>query len=250
MSRAVQAHHWSALRLSQPLSGFRFDRVPRPCFVPQPFLDCLPSECSPREDRVPLSGPLAPLQLSTVLRNAPPATLSPEVSPTPTLLAQLPGSPTNYGSPFHGSEGPLPGRPGSQAEGSPRPPASPASKLCSLRETVPKTLGRPSAPGRDSPGFLPLRSLPFHTSGSRPARTSKDPGPLPRPWTRVRGLEDRSPPRQVRPAPARVLGWISSTDSSPLRTGPHRLSTATPSLVTLGSGEPAPGLQSFEVRGR
>jgi hypothetical protein len=173
MSRAVQAHHWSALRLSQPLSGFRFDRVPRPCFVPQPFLDCLPSECSPREDRVPLSGPLAPLQLSTVLRNAPPATLSPEVSPTPTLLAQLPGSPTNYGSPFHGSEGPLPGRPGSQAEGSPRPPASPASKLCSLHESVRTDSSCPEPSGRYSPGVVPL---------SRPNRpnlgSSNPPGPL------------------------------------------------------------------------
>jgi len=44
------------------------DRVPRPYFIPQPFLNCLPSEFSPHEDRVPLSGPLAPLQLSTVLR--------------------------------------------------------------------------------------------------------------------------------------------------------------------------------------
>jgi len=34
--------------------------------MPQPFLDYLPSESSPREDRAPLPGPLAPLQLSTV----------------------------------------------------------------------------------------------------------------------------------------------------------------------------------------
>jgi hypothetical protein len=35
--------------------------------MPQPFLDYPPSESSPRRDRAPLSGPLAPLQLSTVL---------------------------------------------------------------------------------------------------------------------------------------------------------------------------------------
>jgi len=124
--------------------------------MPQPFLNCLPSECSPRRDRVPLSEPLASLQLSTVLRNAPPATLSSDVSPTPTLLTQLPGSPADYGSPFRGSEGPLPGRPGSPTEGSPLPPASPASKLCSLHESVRTDPGYPVSSGRYSPGVLPL----------------------------------------------------------------------------------------------
>jgi len=168
MPRAVQARHWSALRFSQPLSGFRTDRVPRPCFVPQPFLDCLPSECSPREDRVPLSEPLASLQLSTVLRNAPPATLSPAVSPTPALLAQLPGSPANYGSPFHGSEGPLPGRPGPPTEGSPLPPASPASKLSSLHESVRTDSSCPEPSGRYSPGLVPLSRPNRPNLGSSP----------------------------------------------------------------------------------
>jgi len=137
------------------------NRVPRSYFIPQPFLDCLPSESSPREDRVPLSRPLASMQLSTVLRNAPPAILSLEVSPTPTLLTQLPGSPTNYGFPFHAPEGSFPGRPGSRAEGSPLPPASPASKLCSLHEFVHTVSGCPEPSGRYSPGVVPLlRCLP------------------------------------------------------------------------------------------
>jgi hypothetical protein len=183
VSRAVLAHHWSALRLSQPLSGFCIDRVPRPYFMPQPFLDYLPSECSPREDRVPLSGPLAPLQLSTVLRNALPATLLPVVSPTPTLLTQLPGFPTNYGSPFHESEGPLPGRPGSPTEGSLLPPASPASKLSSLHESVRTDPSCPEPSGRYSPGVLVL---------SRPNRpnlgSSNPPEPL---QTQARTLSRR-----------------------------------------------------------
>jgi hypothetical protein len=156
MSRAVLAHNWSALRLSQPLSGFCTDRVPRLYFAPQPFLDCLPSECSPREDRAPLSGPLASLQSSTVLRNAPPVTLLPAVSPTPTLLAQSPGSPTNYGFLFHESEGSLSSRPGSPTEGSLLPPASPASKLCSLHKSVRTDTGCPGPSGRYSPGFVSL----------------------------------------------------------------------------------------------
>jgi len=83
-------------------------------------------------------------------------TLSLEVSPTPTLLTQLPGSPTSYGSPFHESEDPLPGRPGSQAARSFLPPASPASKLFSLRESVRTASGYPEPSGRSSLGFLPL----------------------------------------------------------------------------------------------
>jgi hypothetical protein len=58
VSRAVHARLGAALRFSQPLSGFSFDQVPRPCFMPQPFLDYLPSERSPRRGRAPVPGPL------------------------------------------------------------------------------------------------------------------------------------------------------------------------------------------------
>jgi len=54
------------------------------------------------------------------------------------------------------------------------PPASPTSKLCSPRETVPPTLGCPAAVGRFSLGVLPLRSflLPRLGPSTRPvART-------------------------------------------------------------------------------
>jgi len=53
-------------------------------------------------------------------------------------------------------------------------PASPASKLCSPRETVPPTLGCPAAVGRFSLGVRPLRSflLPRLGPSTRPvART-------------------------------------------------------------------------------
>jgi len=223
MSRAVQAHHGSALRLSQPLSGFCTDRVPRPCFMPQPFLDCLPSECSPREDRVPLSGPLAPLQLSTVLRNAPPATLSPAVSPTPTLLTQSPGSPTNYGSPFHESEGPLPGRPGSPTEGSPLPPASPASKLSSLHESVRTNSSCPEPSGRYSPGVVPLSrpNRPNLGSSTRlnPCGPKLEPAPE-GPDPRLQG-----PGRPLAPgetSPEQELHWLGFVGSSQPSSGLDR----------------------------
>jgi hypothetical protein len=84
--QAVRAPLGSALRLSQPLSGFRFDQVPRPYFVPQPFLDCPPSEPSPRRGRAPLSRPLVlPCSYPPCPGDASPATLSPPVSPTPTF---------------------------------------------------------------------------------------------------------------------------------------------------------------------
>jgi hypothetical protein len=143
--RVVRARPGAALRISHPLSGFSVNRVPRPYFMPQPFLDCPPSESSPRVGRGPLSRPPDPLQLSSVLRNAPPATLSPEISPTPTLLTQSPGSHPNYGFPFHESEGPLPGPPGSPPEGSSLPPASPASKLYSLLESVRTDSSKPES---------------------------------------------------------------------------------------------------------
>jgi hypothetical protein len=125
-----------------------------------------PSESSPREDRVPLTGSLAPLQLSTVLRSVSTVTLSLPVSPTPTLLTQLPGSPANYGFPFRGSEGPLPGCPGSPTTESLLPPASPASKLCSLHESVRTDLSCPKPSGRYSLGLLPLLRLDRPNLGS------------------------------------------------------------------------------------
>jgi hypothetical protein len=184
--------------------------------MPQPFLDCLPSECSPREDRVPLSGPLAPLQLSTVLRNAPPATLSLPVSPTPALLTQLPGSPTSYGFPFHESEGPLPGRPGSPTEGSPLPPASPASKLSSLHESVRTNSSCPEPSGRYSPGpFCPSRDLTAQTSDPQtrldPCRPTLEPSPEgsdPRLQGPGRPLGSR-----VKPPQHNELNWLSFVGS-------------------------------------
>jgi len=203
------------------------DRVPRPYFMPQPFLNCPPSESSPREDRAPLSGPLASLQLFTVLRNAPPATLSPDVSPTPALLTQLPGSPTNYGFPFHGSEGPLPGRPGSPTEGSPLPPASPASKLSSLHESVRTDPGCPGSSGRYSPGVLPL---------SRPNRPN---------------LGAYNPPQslqtQARTISRRVRFATSGTESTP---GPGETSPEQELhwISFVGSSQPSSGLDRTASR--
>jgi len=74
------------------------------------------------------------------------------------------------------------------------PPASPTSELSSPRETVPATLGYPSAAGRFSPGFSPLRSflLPRLGFSTHPSREGLN--TFLRPRTQERDAEDLRPP--------------------------------------------------------
>jgi len=104
----------------------------------------------------PSRGHQLPCSYSPCFGNEPPATLLLSVSPTPTLLTQSPGSPENYGFPFHEPEGSLPGCPGSPTAESPPLPASPASKSYLLRESVRTDSSKPEPSGRYSPGFLSL----------------------------------------------------------------------------------------------
>jgi hypothetical protein len=99
--------------------------------------------------------------------------------------------------------------------------------------------------------FFPFEAFSCHALGSLPALAS---------WTRAHSFVRRLrcatsrtvvPRSRVRSSSARVLKKTSSTDSRPLRTGPHRLSTATPSLLALVAERARrPDLQSFEVRGK
>jgi hypothetical protein len=59
------SHSGSALRLSQPLSGFQANTSSTALFHAATVPGFLPSECFPHENRAPFSGPHAPLQLST-----------------------------------------------------------------------------------------------------------------------------------------------------------------------------------------
>jgi len=205
--------------------------------MPQPFLDCLPSELSPHEDRGPLSRPLAPLQLSTILQNALPATLSPEVSPTPTLLTQSPGSPSNYGFPFHESEGPLPGSPGSPTEGS----SLPAGFTCFEALFPPRV--RSHWPGRTQT-LVAVALLSFCPSKDLTAQTLE-------PLTRLNPCESKhllspgessnatsgtesTPADWVKP-PQHLVTLAQLRRQSPalFRTGPHRPSAASPSPLTF-----------------
>jgi hypothetical protein len=183
MGWTVQLHPGSALRLSQPLSGFLAGPSSVALFHATTVPGILPSEHFPHKDRGPLSRPPAPLQLSTSVLKC--AGARPFASGFTDVHAftRLPGSPDDYGRPFHRP------RPASRL---PRvraqrnhivPPASPTSRLSSPCETVPVTPGCPSAPGRDSRGFLPLRSF-------LPPRLGSSTRPVPRDRTRSVLSED------------------------------------------------------------
>jgi hypothetical protein len=132
-----------------PLSGFlnpsaasQQAQVPRPCFVPQPFPRFSPSELFPRENRAPLSGPHAALRLSTGVRGRTPRVLITARFTDVHAFAQLPGSPNDYGFPFHAPsrhvhepksastpfEMRFPVSLGLEQRNRPVPPASPASQ--------------------------------------------------------------------------------------------------------------------------
>jgi len=137
-----------------------------------------PSEPSPRRDRVPLSRPLTPVQLSTAAplrtplgcpagatrqclnttacRSAGSATLSPGSRPVPVC------------------------RRTSRDENRPVSTASPTSELCSPCKSVRSTPAS-RAGGRCSPGLLPLqRPFPCLRTSNPPRPESRDTHPCPK----------------------------------------------------------------------
>jgi hypothetical protein len=111
-------------------------------------------ERSPRTNRTPLSGPPAPLQLSTHGQSAPLVALSPPISPTPTLTRSSLVPPAAMSSLFT-RRSTLPGRPGPRSTGSPVPQASPTSKPYSSCESVHAELSCPTSPVVTLLGFFP-----------------------------------------------------------------------------------------------
>jgi hypothetical protein len=165
----------SALRLSQPLSGFlagsRFVALFHATAVP----GILPSELFPHEDHVPLSRPLAPLQLSTSVPNRAAHRRSLRVSPTSTLSRGCldPLEAMDFLFPRRGL---VPGRPG----------------LCSakpLRFASFTYFGALFPPRDRTPNFgLPLGCWPFLSWCSSPSKRSPS-----TPWTLdPPGREDRA----------------------------------------------------------
>jgi len=189
MKRAVLSRSGSAPGFSQPLSGFlarpSFAALFRAATVP----GILPLELSLRKDRAPLSRPLcSPDVIHQRAEPYCPSALLPPVSPTPTLLTQLPGFLKRLWTPFSRTR-----RPASQLPWTPR---SRIDSFCQLHRT--SKLLSPHKSVRTSPScpdlaadtllsFLFLsRVFSVHASRSQtrpgladlnPSQTSGDVGP-------------------------------------------------------------------------
>ena len=148
----------SVLRFSQPLNGLLASSSFTALFRAVATLDFsfAPSERSPREDRAPLSRPLAPLRSFTCVPRRTRRVLVTARFTDARAHARLPGSPPDYGRPFDAAEATCPGRPGSRrmestcSAGFTRFEAFLPSRDRSRRNELPRTAGRCS-PGVSSP---------------------------------------------------------------------------------------------------
>jgi len=176
------------------------------------------------------------------------ATLSPLVSPTPTLLAQLPGSPNDYGLPFSRTEVRFLVTLGHGHRNRLVPPASPASELYSPCESVRVSPSCPVLTADTLLAFAPLELHDSRASGPVPAQARR-PEPSPSPEgssSRPRG--PCNPPSRVRlPQNNSSPGLTSSAASGLLQPARAVSSTTTTYSLDLGTpGEPdAPGLRSL-----
>jgi hypothetical protein len=204
-----------------PLSGFlasqRFAqaRVPRPYFVPRPFLG-FPFRAFPSQGSwVPSRGHLLPCGHPPARGATHGRRLVASGFPDARARAQLPGSPGDYGLPF-----PRP-RPGSRSPWTTNEDR-PSRQLHPLRSLAPPT--SPFPPTRVAPNRQAAALLGFFPSRV-PSRTSD-------PRTRS---EDRSPPRQVRP-PRRCeqQRFDLSAASGPLRDRAAPPLDGAPSPAALG----------------
>jgi len=166
-----------------PLSGFlnlsaasQQTRVPRPYFMPQPFLIASFRAFPSQRSRAPLEAAscLAVVHRRATARHPQPYRL--RFPRRPRREAQLPGSPEDYELPFHEPK-PASRSPWATNDGAttPRQP-HPLRSLIPLRVRS-RRPERTRADGRCSPGFMPLQ---------RPSRTSEpQTRPVPRTWTRA-----------------------------------------------------------------
>jgi hypothetical protein len=171
MRWCVHIHPGSALRFSQPLSGFlaypSFVALFRATTVPR----ILPSELFPHKDRVSLSRSLVPLQLSTcVLKRAVRCLITTSFTDVH-AFTRLPGSSCDYGLPFHEP------RSASWLSWASLSGTASFHQLHLLRNFLP--LARPFQRLWVAPpllvvsllGFCLFEAFSFHVSDSRPAQT-------------------------------------------------------------------------------
>jgi hypothetical protein len=240
----------SALRLSQPLSGFLASSSSTALFRAATVPERLPPEPSPRRSRGPLSRPPAPLRSSTDLPVRPHASRSPRVSPTPEPLDPVAWLPSRPWAPFPRGLPRLPVPLGCARLTVPDgrlhplrsvpPPANPFAStqanprrrpLLSWVSSPSETLTEPRS--LDPPRPVDLRSRPAR----RPCKTgvARDRRPR-RPKSPRLGepSPQRCPKTSPGPAAQRFAARGSRRRLRPRRTAPRRLSTASPSPMALG----------------
>jgi hypothetical protein len=197
-----------------PLSGFLNlsavswqIRVPRPYFMPQPFLGFSLQSFPLTGIVYPSRGRSAPLRLSTdVLEGTTRVLIGRDFTRRPRLATQLPGSLTTYRSPFHEP------KPASRSPWATRCGTLPFRQLHPFRSLLllrvrsrqselPQTSGRYS-PGRSAPPETNSPSLGTSTRPDPKAQTltsARRPW-LATPWTPLSPKEGLCPQHRVRPA--------------------------------------------------
>jgi hypothetical protein len=195
--------------------------------VPQPFLGSPPSESSPRRNRAPLSGPPAPLPLSTDVLRRDPGALSPPVSPTPALSNAVAWFPGRLWDLF-----PPPRRSASRSPWTPSDGTASFRQLHRLRSLDPPA--SPYAPTRVAPARRPIlswTSAPLEPSPPTPRilepTHAQGRGHAPSPKALVRAPRDLTTPGSGVAAPTRKH-WNDLVGGTlvPFETSPNRLSTA------------------------
>jgi hypothetical protein len=169
LKRVVPSRLRSALRFSQPLSGF----LANPNFVALFRATALP-EVPPfrafpcRRSRTPLGA-----TCSLVVIHQPRRTNLPRpyqrwfpLTPTPKRGSQIP--PTPMGSLSSHQKGTSPGPPGLERPNRPLRPAASTSKLFSLRQSVPPVQVSLKLKAEALLGFLPFGAFPAHALDPQP----------------------------------------------------------------------------------
>jgi hypothetical protein len=212
----------SALRFSQPLSGFLAHPSLRPCFVPLPFLGSLPSEVFPRRNCAPLSGPLLPCRYPLASWNVLPRSFTSGFTDAHALRRSCLDPPLTMHNLSTCPKTRFPVVLDREQQNRSTPRASPTSKPCSSCESV---LAEPGCPETAPDPLLescPSRAFASHASDPR-TRSN------PRARTRASRHATRGtsrPPRPGETTPTRMHRGDLVDGLIPGGTSPDRLATA------------------------
>lgn len=169
MSRAVHSRLRSALRLSQPLSGFSATPNFVALFRATVLLEVSPFKAFPcRRSRTPLGATCSLVVIHRPRRTNLPNLISAgfPCRPRRNVLAKVP--PTPMSSLSSRQKGTRPGPPGLERPNRPLRPAASTPKLYSLRQSVPPVWVSPKLKAEALLEFLPFEVFPAHDLDPQP----------------------------------------------------------------------------------